>query len=285
LQALKLDEYQETRQPDGRLCSPVTLADLQAVLTQSDATRHLFQPHPELADAWVLSLDGTSAAVTFAREQFDAHPDSLQFLSYGNPLFHALLDSVPEPEALDVCVVRFVDAEGAPVREWYDLSGPAPATIPTLGDLKRVLACAAPASTADEAVLHFREQVAALRCAFEERSAEFVAMQRSTLRAKAQRLLIKAALVEIALGQEQELFEEAAYPTSFDENAVKGLRRHDVPWTWMLKIGYEPGLRPAATDPYWVDIKILARDKLRERFRALTIQADELRRAWKLTGA
>ena len=285
LQALKLDEYQEARQPDGRLCSPVTLADLQAVLTQSDATRHLFQPHPELSDAWVLSLDGTSAAVTFAREPFDAHPDTLQFLSYGNPIFHALLDSVPEPEALDVCVVRFADAEGLPVREWYDLSGPAPATIPTLGDLMRVLACAAPVSSADEAETHFREQVSALRSAYEERSAEFVAMQRSTLRAKAQRLLLKAALVEIALGHEQELFEEAAYPTSFDDNAVKGLRRHKAPWTWMLQIGYEPGLQPAATDPYWAEIKSLARNKLRERFQSLTAQASELQRAWKQVGS
>lgn len=121
-------------------------------------------------------------------------------------------------------------------------------------------------------------QVTALRQAYDERSAEFVAMQKSTLRAKAQRLLAKAALVEIALGQEQELFEEAAYPTSFDENAIKGLRRHKAPWAWMLQIGFEPGLRPANNDPYWAEIKNLARDKLRERFVALTAQAGELQR-------
>jgi hypothetical protein len=109
-------------------------------------------------------------------------------------------------------------------------------------------------------------------------------MQKSTLRAKARRLLVKAALVEIALGQQQELFDEAAYPTSFDENAVKGLRRYGVPWTWMLKIGFEQGLRPGDTDPYWTEVKNLARDRLSERFVALTGQAREVRIVWsKLT--
>jgi hypothetical protein len=171
--------------------------------------------------------------------------------------------------------------EGVPVREWYDLSGPAPAPIATLGDLRRSLACAAAASTPDAAEALFQEQVTAVRSAYEARSAEFVAMQRSTLKAKARRLLVKAALVEIALGQEQELFEEAAYPTSFDENAVKGLRRHKAPWTRMLQIGFEPGLKPADSDPYWQEVRNLARDKLRERFQSLTAQAGELQRAWK----
>ena len=255
------------------------------MLTQSDATRHLFQPHPELPEAFLLTLDGSTLPVTFSRDQFDAHPDTLQFLSYGSPVFDAVLESVPEPEVVDGCVARFADLEWAPVREWYDLSGPSPTPIPTLGDLRRVLACAAPACSPAAAEALFQDQVTAVRSAYQTRSAEFVAMQHSTLQAKARRLLVKAALVEIALGQEQELFEEAAYPTSFDENAVKGLRRHDVPWTWMLKIGFEPGLRLANDDPYWEEVKNLARDKLRERFRALTVQADGLRRAWKLAGA
>ncbi len=120
-----------------------------------------------------------------------------------------------------------------------------------------------------------------MRRSYEARSAEFVALQKSTLHAKAQRLLVKAALVEIALGQEQELFEEVAYPTSFDENAIKGLRRYGVPWTWMLQIGYEHELRPANNDPYWAEIKNLARERLRERFIALTAQAREIQQAWR----
>lgn len=88
-------------------------------------------------------------------------------------------------------------------------------------------------------------------------------MQTSTLRARPRPLLTKAALVEIALGQEQELFNEVPYPSSFDENAIKGLRRHGPPWTWMLKIGFEQGMRPANSDFYWTEVKNLGRDKLR----------------------
>jgi hypothetical protein len=150
-----------------------------------------------------------------------------------------------------------------------------------LGDLQRALACATPVCSPDAAEALFRDQVTVLRKAYEERSAEFVDMQKSTLRAKARRLLVKAALVEIALGQQQELFDEAAYPSSFDQNAVKGLRRHGVPWTWMLKIGFEQELRPAQSDPYWAEIKNLARERLQERFIALTTQAREVHQAWR----
>ena len=284
LHALKLDEYQETREPDGRLCSPVTLADLEAVLTQSDATRHLFQPHPELAETFLLTLDGATLPVTFSREQFDAHPETLHFLSYGSPIFDALLESVPAPEGAGGCVVRFADPDDVPVRGWYDLSGLTPAPIVTLGDLRRTLACTAATSTPDAAETLFRDQVTAVRDAYQSRSAEFTARQRSTLRAKARRLLIKAALVEIALGQAQELFEEAVYPTGFDENAVKGLRRHKTPWTRMLQIGFEQGLRPGSTDAYWAEVRNLAYDRLRQRFSDLTAQAREVQAAWRNLG-
>lgn len=106
-------------------------------------------------------------------------------------------------------------------------------------------------------------------------------MQKSTLLAKARRLLIKVALIEIALGQERELFEEVTYPASFDENAIRGLRYREMPWPAILKIGYEPGMRPVDSDPYWSEVKNLNRDKLRERFQTLSAQARDVHRAWK----
>ena len=281
LQALKLDEYQQTVAPDSRLCSPVTLSDLEATLTQSDATRHLFAPHPELADSYVVTLNGGSIAVTFSPERFDEHPDTLQFLSYGNPLFDALLNTVPAPEAEASSVVRFADPDGLPVTGWYDLSSAAPQPIATLADLRRAMNGTPADQARPAAEQHFRSQVQAVRQTNVARSAEFVERQKRTLQAKAQRLLVKAALVEIALGQQPELFSKESYPSTFDEQAIVGLRRHRSPWTWMQIIGFEQGLRPSQTDPYWNEISSLPVERLKERFQALTNEARDVHHAWK----
>lgn len=281
LQAFKLDEYQHTADPDGRLCSPVALNDLELALTQSEATRHLFAPHPELADSYVVTLNGGNIAVTFSVERFDEHPDTLQFLSYGNPLFDALLNTVPAPEAEASSVARFADPDGLPVTGWYDLSASAPEPIATLADLRRAMNGTPVDQARTAAEQHFRAQVQAIRQTHATRSAEFIERQKRTLQAKAQRLLIKASLVEIALGQQPELFSKESFPSTFDEQAIVGLRRHRSPWTWMQMIGFQQGLRPSQNDPYWNEISSLSVDRLKERLQALTSEATNVYHAWK----
>jgi hypothetical protein len=281
LQALKLDEYQQTVAPDSRLCSPVTLSDLEAAITQSEATRHLFAPHPELANSYVVALNGGNIAVTFSVERFDEHPDTLQFLSYGSLLFDALLNTVPAPEADVSSVVRFTDPDGLPVTGWYDLSASAPEPIATLADLRRAMNGTPVDQARTAAEQHFRAQVEVIRQTHATRSAEFVERQKRTLQAKAQRLLIKASLVEIALGQQPELFSKESFPSAFDEQAIVGLRRHRSPWTWMQMIGFQQGLRPSRNDPYWNEISSLSVDRLKERLQALTSEATNVYHAWK----
>ena len=77
------------------------------------------------------------------------------------------------------------------------------------------------------------------------------------------------------------VFEEVPYPTEFNEQAIIGLRRHKSPWTWMLKIGFEPGLRPDSADPFWSGVRNLGPDRLKERLQQLTLEARRVRESWQ----
>jgi hypothetical protein len=94
-----------------------------------------------------------------------------------------------------------------------------------------------------------------------------------TERAKAQALLLKAAMVEIALGMKPDMFEAESYPASFSEKAVLGLQRHRAPWAALLQKAYEPGLSPVESDPYFQQIAGDSRESLKARMMQLTQEA------------
>ena len=100
--------------------------------------------------------------------------------------------------------------------------------------------------------------------------------QQSALQARAARLLLDAALVELALGQQSGLFGEEAYPAAFDEAAVVGLRRHGYPWTSLLKFARACIQSPRPTDPFFARIQNQPMERLRRQFQTLTRQAERL---------
>jgi superfamily II DNA or RNA helicase len=288
LQSLNIAEYLDPARPDAHVQTPVALAELEVTLTQANATRHLFQVHPEILDAYLLTWRGETVAVTFTGERFDEYPDTLQLLSYGNPLLDEILDVVPTPEAYPAHIARFAEAEAFPLRGWYDLEWAEPAQIHTLAQLRGTIA-ASPAQAspvrdrAEAARQAFAGQVQAITRAYEERLQRHTDQYEATLRAKARRLLEKAALVEIALGQQRTLFDEESYPTSFSKAAVAGLKRHKSPWTWMLVIGGKPLPQPSHTDPFFDQIRSGDREKLKLMFEEMTEDAREVLSAWNVT--
>jgi superfamily II DNA or RNA helicase len=153
LEALDIDDYVATDQHQVRLNSPVSLADLEQVLTQSAATAHRFEPHAEIAHAFWLDWHGNKIAVTFNATCFDRHPSTVQFLSYGNPLLDELLASVPAPEAVGPALARFERSTPLPFRGWYDLTQTRPTSIVSLAALNtRLNQVASPADgSLDEA--------------------------------------------------------------------------------------------------------------------------------------
>ena len=282
VESLNLDEFldDDVYRPDPN--SPVSLANLESLLTGSQATGHLFQRHPEIPDAYLLTWQAARFPVTFSRECFDAHPDTVRFLSYVSSLFAELLASVPVPEALQDSVgalVRCQTAGDLELCRWYTAAGAGVHPVETLAELQQWL------STQRTDKLTSRESLQAeAQALFDEEVSQIKRQQAQVLkhrqqacylaeRAKAQRLLLKAAMVEIALAQQLEIFDAGSYPAAFDEQAVIGLQRHGFPWGPLLKLAYEPGLSPKAEDPYYQQIAGDKREALKARLGQLKDEA------------
>jgi hypothetical protein len=183
-------------------------------------------------------------------------------------------------------MARFAASDTLPIRAWYNLQGPEPVPIGTMAQLHPIMAqsfdqLSLAGGRAQAAHQQFTQQVQTITERYQERVRYHTDQYQDTLKAKARRLLEKAALVEIALGQQQPLFSGAGYPTGFSETAVAGLSRHKSPWTWMLFIGGKPLPRPQDTDPFYDQVRNEGHEKLQEVFRELTGEARDILQAWR----
>jgi len=280
-EALNLDDYldPEAYVPGPR--SPVTLAHLEDLLTHSVTTGTLFQPHPDIADAYLLAWQGESLPVTFSPACFDAHPDSVRFLTYGSSLLEAILASVPQPGSeTHYGLVRCRTEGELDLRAWY---APAPGgtfcrpveTFPTLLDWLRSDPSGRPAFT-DSLLGLAKSEFAAEAALVRRHQADIIATRWRArylaLRARAQLLLLRAAMVELALGQNPNFLDET-YPTTFGDEAVRGLQRHGYPWGPLLKLAFDAGLALSPEDGYYKQIAGEKREALKGRFVQLREEA------------
>lgn len=276
--ALDLDDYVEQGEPQVDNRVPVTLAELERELTTAHATHRLFDPQTGIEGVYWLSWDATKLAVTFRAECFDRYPDSVHFLSYGSPILSAILASVPPVAEFPAHLVRCERDGVFPLRGWYDISSAVPLPLSDLGALMSHLTPQPQVTVGsqDAARSHFLNLANDLYALQEARRAQLVQDEKSTIRAKARRLLEQAALVEIALGRQQGLFNTEGFPTSFSEAAVGNLSRHRSPWSWMLYISGSPLPQPSENDSYWATIQNEASNALRNEFAALTAEAKRI---------
>ena len=63
------------------------------------------------------------------------------------------------------------------------------------------------------------------------------------------------------------------YHSAFDEQAVLNLKRHGYPWSPLLKLVFDPGLKPEENDPYFQRIASDSRESLKGRFSQITQEA------------
>lgn len=282
--AFKLDENVMVDDPEPGISTPVTLFDLESALINSQATGHLFKPHFNIPDAYHLTWDGVEADVTFSKERFDEYPNTLQFLSYGNPLLDAILGSVSEPERYPPGISRFTTDEFVPLRGWYRAGTEQVEEVTRLVMLRESmnhdLVMGGQQVDSTVAQVAFDEAVRSVHEAYTGRLDKRKQRRIKTLKARARRLLLQAAMAEIALGRQQDLFSKESYPTSFTETAITGLSRHGKVWNWMLYVGHEPGLRPEEGDPYFAKLAGQTAEKLRSLFGSFTKEAKDVVREW-----
>jgi superfamily II DNA or RNA helicase len=281
-EGLNLDNFLVAERYEPGPASPVSLDELRNRLVGSRGLGWRFEPHPAIEAAYLLDWEGARLPVTFSPRCFDAHPDTVRFLSYGSPLLGALLASVAAPEsASGGRLVRCCSDGDVRLCRWYRPGADGrPEPVETLADLEARLAAdgadgpAVPDLEAQALSLFEAEVVKAAG-----KLAAVIGNQRQgrylAERARAQALLLRAAAVEIALGKQPNLFEDEAYPAAFNEQAVLGLARHRFPWAPLVQLAFQKGLAPSESDPYYQDIANSPRDSLRGRFAQLQKEAQE----------
>ncbi len=283
-EGLDLDKYLSAAEPLLESASPVSLGELERVLTRASSLASRFQPHPEFDRAYWLRTDGGDAAVTFDAALFETHPNTLRLLTYGSELLTGLLRAVPEPMPvgerllrcstegpLSLCAYYSLDANGRPHR------------VERLADLEMLYGGEPnmpPAQWLEEAVTaarsDFEEELARLW----QRQGQAVEArhraERLALEEQARQTLLHAGLVELAIGQQPELLVEEVLPMAFTEEAVTGLKRHGFPFAPLLKLVNVDDVRPSPTDPFYISIQGQSREVLKRQFKALRDQAEQL---------
>ncbi len=286
VESLDLDAYLHAQDYRPGPPPPVTLAQLEDLLTHAQATGPLFRPHPEIAGAYLLNWHGEQLPVTFSPACFDEFPTSVRFLTYGSPLLDDILAALPEPEAEDfqrAGIARCTASGEFDLRGWYTRPNPGASPVPivSFSALADRLKSAPATPLADdglarEAAEAFAHEVTQAQ----DRHADILHKRRVahylTVLAKARSLLLRAALVEIALGQSPTLLDGDVYPADFGEQAVLGLQRHGFPWAPLLKLAYQPGLAPDPGDDFFVKIAGEKRETLIGRLNQLKGEAREL---------
>lgn len=279
---LNLDEWADQAGEDAGVFpeSPVTLPELAQVLTTAPTFHDRFRTHETIANAFWLHHEGKELAVTFDPTVFDEHPNTLQLLTFGNPLLTCLLARLPSLTTGEAGPLLRVSVETPLPRVAYyalDNSGQ-PQRLDRLADVRVALRATTldrqwPEAAMAAALEDLQSAVASEWQAMEVVGSQLDQAQRSAQVARAARLLLDAALVELALGQQPGLFDQEAYPVAFDEAAVIGLKRHKYPWAPLLKLAHSQIEAPRPTDPFFVKIQSEPVERLKRRFDTLKQRA------------
>ena len=260
LQGLDLDVFTalDAIAADER-ATPVTLKELQEALLGSATLDHRFSPDEARAGVYRLSWGDEIADVTFDPEVFDQHPNTVQLLTYGNPLLEELLAAVAPPAASDDSGVGFFTAGGPAQAALVAIPKDSGAEdVGTLAQLKQLLELGGLDAAWSEGAVgqaaarlsrHHGSILAKERRVQEARlTSELLA-----IRERARMILVKTALLKLAEQQAGGMLGDEPI-LGFGPDAVEALRDAEVPYPGLWKIAESSQLRADATDPYFAEV-------------------------------
>jgi ERCC4-related helicase len=258
-EGLNLEEFITEEFDTVQTPSPVTLHEIEKVLVSSEALGKCFRAHPEWPGVYLLTWAGEEIAVTFSPEIFDLYPNTVQLLSYGNPLFDSLIKSVEQMACLkDPAGVGLYKAAGpAPLSTFFENTHAGVQPVHALTGFRAVLSeGAAPWSVTDVETADSTFQEALNACYDAQRRAEDNRKQSELLALKeeARQVLIRAAFVELAIAQEPNLFSEP-FAYVFGQEAVLALKRYGAPYKGLFQIADSDGLTATPTDPFFATVQ------------------------------
>lgn len=283
IEALDLDKFSHQEDPNSpptnMLPTPVSLAQIETLLTTTPPISDLFQKDPVLPRAYLLRWNDTEYKVTFDPECFDKHSTELMFLTYGNTIFEELLELVAAPDIKENSGIVRLKSDGDPaVYQWVVVQDGKWQEITNLHTLesKRNLPQIHAAPNIEPVQTNFEAGVKAFRNRQIAVKRHRVTGAYLAVRSKAQRLLVQAALIEITLGRQKSLFDSGTYPAAFNEQAVRSLGRHGYPWGALVQSLNADLIPPAENDPYYLGLQNRSVESLRGKFSELSKQAREL---------
>jgi hypothetical protein len=279
---LDLDRYlEEVVVTPEREEPPVRLKDAEALLIGSKIHAKGFRPHPEIGGAYLLSWEGEDIGVTFDPNLFDRFPESLRLLSFGDETLTRLLEAVADPAIAHETgrILRCAAIGDHEQRGYFVVREGHVAEIPTLAALRKALGESSPVSDFEtvrrETLERFTSNVRETRRRDHDIEESRRRSARLTLEEQGRQLLLKAALLDIAIARQQELWDEPS-SADFSEDVVRNLRRKGFPFAPLLTLVSIEGLRPTPTDPYFVRIQGETRESLERRVAPLKGQIMEL---------
>lgn len=261
----------------GALPAPLTLADLEQVLTTAPGLQERFVAHRAIPGAYELSWRDQVIFVTFNAQVYDAHSSQVVLLTYGNPLFNELIAEVEAPLVADdgAGVLRLVVDENVPTRIYYPKAD-VPRALNSLSELQNLkLERPWTEMQREAAVAEFVAQREAVLLRLHSLIEARREAERLALVAQARDTLLRAALIEIILGQQADMF-DANLPTGFSEQAVIGLKRHKFPFAGLLRQIDARDLLPSSTDPFYQEMQSRSRSYLYRQFVQLKGQAEDI---------
>ncbi len=279
---MDLDRYvDEAVVPPAEEGPTVSLGDLEKLLLQSKPHAHRFRPHPEIAGAYVLGWRGEDIGVTFDPTVFDEHPVSLHLLSYGDEIFQALVAAVSPPASAEEegRIIRCASEAGEGGRTYFSGQDGHLDLIETIRTLREVLESSAP-SLISARELEKARQLCASHCEATRRQRSEAGERRQrmavlTLEEEGRQLLLRAALIELAIARQRELW-DAPGPSEFSEAALGALRSKGYPFAPLLQLVSVEGVRPSPADPFYLRIQEDSRETLGRRMDAVRNRMKEL---------
>lgn len=266
---------------------PVSLRELEEFFLHSRSVGEKFQPHPVVHGAYLLAISKEQeVGVTFDPDLFDRYPDSLRLLSFKEELFEQLLEKFgfPAKSDIDSGLVRYHVKSPVMFCTYYGVDEKSFQRLDSLEGFKQYLDSVQELRLPTENVLESARQDFESLITNEADRLEKIedAQERGrvlALREEVRRLLLKAALIEIALAQHQTMFDEQVF-LDFNEEAILQLKRHKYPFTGLIRklteVGALQGLRPSPTDSFYLRIKDQRPELLRRRFEGIRETAEKL---------
>ncbi len=264
---------------------PAGWRQVEAALVGSQALDGRLAADPEIAGAYLLSWDGRERRVTFSPEVFDRRPYSLELLTWGDPLFDEILGRreaaarVDEPQGIGLYRTR----HPAPVSLFLRPANRGAEPILRLAELEQTLGAgggpweAATEGAASTVFSRQRQRVLEARNRVEARRRR---EERRALAGAAGRVLVRAALVELARARTPGLFDEPGLfdggrSYGFGPRAVRALARRGAPaggtpFDRLLLIAAGEELDVREDDPFFVDLAGRPSGHLERRYDALT---------------